>query len=38
VLVREGDRVKAGQPLLVLEPGDLEAQRLIAEGQLKLSL
>ncbi len=34
VLVREGDQVKAGQPLLVLEPGDLEAQRLIAEGQL----
>lgn len=34
VLVREGDRVKAGQPLVVLEPGDLPAQRLQAEGQL----
>jgi multidrug resistance efflux pump len=33
VLVREGDQVKAGQPLLVLEPGDLEAQLLVAEGQ-----
>ena len=32
VLVREGDRVKAGQPLLVLEPGDLEAQQLQAQG------
>jgi multidrug resistance efflux pump len=35
VLVREGERVKAGQPLVVLEPGDLEAQRMIAEGQLR---
>lgn len=35
VLVREGDQVKAGQPLLVLEPGDLEAQELVAEGQLE---
>src|SRR5438094_723047 len=34
VLVREGDRVTAGQPLLELEPGDLEAQRLQAQGQL----
>jgi multidrug resistance efflux pump len=34
VLVREGDHVAAGQALVVLEPGDLEAQRLIAEGQL----
>ena len=34
VLVREGDDVKAGQTLLVLEPGDLPAQRLQAEGQL----
>jgi len=34
VLVREGARVAAGQPLVVLEPGDLEAQRLMAEGQL----
>ncbi|MHB1846550.1 MAG: HlyD family secretion protein [Deltaproteobacteria bacterium] len=33
VLVREGDRVKTGQPLLLLEAGDLEAQRLEAEGQ-----
>jgi multidrug resistance efflux pump len=34
VLVREGDRVKAEQVLVVLEPGDLEAQRLQAQGQL----
>jgi HlyD family secretion protein len=34
VRVREGDRVTAGQVLVVLEPGDLEAQRLQAEGQL----
>jgi multidrug resistance efflux pump len=34
VLVREGDHVAAGQPLVVLEVGDLEAQRLIARGQL----
>jgi HlyD family secretion protein len=34
VLVREGDRVEAGQPLVVLEAGDLNAQRLQAEGQL----
>jgi multidrug resistance efflux pump len=34
VLVREGDQVKAGQPLLVLEFGDLEAQQLMAQGQL----
>jgi multidrug resistance efflux pump len=27
--------VKAGQPLLELEPGDLEAQELVAEGQLE---
>jgi len=32
VLVREGEKVAAGQPLVVLEPGDLEAQRLMAEG------
>ena len=32
VLVREGERVIAGQPLVVLEPGDLEAQKLMAEG------
>jgi HlyD family secretion protein len=34
VLVREGDHVTAGQSLLRLEPGDLEAQRLQAQGQL----
>ena len=34
VLVREGDRVKEGDPIVTLEPGDLEAQRLVAEGQL----
>ncbi len=35
VLVREGDPVAAGQPLLVLETGDLEAQKLQAQGQLE---
>ncbi|MGE5183319.1 MAG: HlyD family secretion protein [Acidobacteriota bacterium] len=35
ILVREGDHVQPGQPLLVLEPGDLEAQRAIAEAQLE---
>ena len=35
VLVREGDRVTAGQALLVLEPGDLNAQRLMAAGALE---
>lgn len=34
VLVREGDRVSSGQPLLIFEPGDLLAQKLAAEGQL----
>ena len=34
VLVHEGDHVKAGQPLLELEPGDLQAQRLQAQGNL----
>ncbi len=34
ILVREGERVAAGQPLLVFEPGDLLAQKLAAEGQL----
>jgi HlyD family secretion protein len=34
VLVHEGDHVTAGQVLLVLEPGDLDAQRLMAEAQL----
>ena len=37
VLVREGDRLPAGQPLLTLEPGDLEAQRLQARAQLEQS-
>jgi HlyD family secretion protein len=35
VLVREGDEVKAGQPLLTLELGDLDAQRLQAQGTLE---
>jgi multidrug resistance efflux pump len=35
VLVHEGDRVAAGQDLLSLEPGDLEAQRLQAHAQLE---
>jgi multidrug resistance efflux pump len=34
VLAREGDDVAAGQPLVVLEPGDLEAQKLIAQANL----
>ncbi len=32
--IHEGDVVKAGDPLVVLEAGDLQAQRLIAAGQL----
>lgn len=35
VLAKEGDLVQAGQPLLVLEPGDLDAQRAIAQAQLE---
>jgi HlyD family secretion protein len=35
VVVHEGDRVAAGQELLALEPGDLEAQRLQAQAQLE---
>lgn len=35
VLVREGDRVTEGQPLVLLAPGDLEAQRLVADAQLR---
>jgi multidrug resistance efflux pump len=35
VLVHEGDRVGAGQELVTLEPGDLEAQRLQALAQLE---
>ncbi len=34
VLVKEGDPVAAGQPLIILEPGDLMAQKLVAEGLL----
>jgi multidrug resistance efflux pump len=34
VLVREGDPVKVGQPLVVLESGDWPAQLLQAQGQL----
>jgi multidrug resistance efflux pump len=34
VLVREGDRVAAGQAIVVLEPGDLEAQQALARAQL----
>jgi multidrug resistance efflux pump len=34
VLAREGERVKPGQVLVLLEPGDLDAQRLAAKGQL----
>ena len=32
VLAHEGDSVKTGQPLLLLEAGDLPAQKLIAQG------
>ncbi len=34
VMVREGDLVQAGQPLLELETGDLKGQLLAAHGQL----
>jgi HlyD family secretion protein len=34
VLVHEGEHLKEGQPVVVLEPGDLEAQHLAAKGQL----
>lgn len=34
VLVQEGDRAGPGQPLIVLEPGDLDAQKAQAEGEL----
>src|SRR5262249_23468956 len=33
VLVHEGDSVTAGQALVRFEPGDLEAQRLMARAQ-----
>ncbi|MGZ3430173.1 MAG: biotin/lipoyl-binding protein, partial [Polyangia bacterium] len=35
VLVREGDRVKKGQPLLELEAADWLAQKLQAQGALQ---
>ncbi|MEO8703430.1 MAG: HlyD family efflux transporter periplasmic adaptor subunit [Kofleriaceae bacterium] len=35
VLVREGDRVTANAPLVILEPGDLDAQRAIAQALLE---
>jgi HlyD family secretion protein len=34
VLAKEGDRVNAAQTLVELEPGDVQAQRLMAKGQL----
>jgi HlyD family secretion protein len=36
VLVKEGDRVKPGEPILVLEPGDWPAQLQQAEAQLAM--
>lgn len=38
VLVKEGDRVEAGATIVVLEPGDLEARRLVATAQLDQAL
>jgi multidrug resistance efflux pump len=38
VLVKEGDRVEAGQALVELEPADLPAQRLMAKAQLDESI
>jgi multidrug resistance efflux pump len=35
VLVREGDHVEPGQPLIILEAGDLEAQKIVAEAELE---
>src|SRR6185503_13450060 len=35
VLVHEGDRVEPKQPIVILEPGDLDAQRAIAVAQLE---
>jgi multidrug resistance efflux pump len=32
---REGDNAKEGQPIVTLELGDLEAQKLVAAGQLE---
>jgi HlyD family secretion protein len=37
VLAREGDRVVPGAVLVTLEPGDLEAQRLITQGELEVA-
>ncbi len=34
ILVHEGEHVEAGKPLVQLEPGDLDAQRLGAQGAL----
>jgi len=34
VRVREGEEVAAGQALVIFEPGDLEAQRAVAEAQV----
>src|ERR1700727_1810857 len=34
VLVREGDRVVAGQPLITLEPGEFPAQLIQAQAQV----
>ena len=34
VLVKEGERVRAGQPLVEIEAGDWQAQRMIAAGEL----
>lgn len=34
VAAKEGQRVQAGQPLVEIEVGDLEAQRLVARGEL----
>lgn len=34
VLVKEGDRIEAGATLVVLEPGDLEARRMMAAAEL----
>ncbi len=36
VMVKEGDRVKRGDPILVLEPGDWPAQLQQAEAQLAI--
>jgi multidrug resistance efflux pump len=36
VLVKEGDRVKPGEPIVVLEPGDWPAQLQQAEAQLAM--